>query len=240
MGGLQRWVDDYEVLVINDTRVIPHFSNMWRRGVTGEIRVAARAAGVRHRRFPQYLHTRRELIFPEEPKAFRELEDANSRCADAIQYGVNLLLSESDQPILILDADMIPVAPFYWKNWLKRYPIWGVPENKGPGIDYLWNGIILVDPAQVNAMDRFNIDCGQLDGVPVDVGGMLHEFLRANEGRVGTISRLYDWIDGFELCGDIFAHLRGGGNWQVFDQDEAQERVNRFIRVTRDYDRSSS
>ncbi len=246
----------YELTVVNDAKRDEHFSNMWERGKEQEIHDAAMRLGVKgYMRFPPAWHTDRRQVFPNEPDEFCEVENANTRCADAVQFGVNHLLAESDEPLLILDADMIPYRELEPLPMLEQYPVWGVPQTRGR-FRYLWNGLILIDPKRAGAMDLFNLDCAHIDGTPVDVGGMLYPFVEANQGQIGvfriasaivlaatTNGQLPEHLRSFfrwdrdtqlnyrisETYGDLFAHLGGGGNWEVREKDEAEERVRRFI-----------
>ena len=247
--------DPYQLVVVNDACEAKHFSNFDQEGMPERIEQAAREVGARHLRFPQRLHRQRELIFPNEPAEWRAYENANTRCADAVQYGVDLLLAESDWPLLILDADMVPYRSVNVGGLLESFPMWGVPQQR-ESIRYLWNGILLVDPRHCAAMDLFNVDCGHLGGVPVDVGGLLYRFVEANEGRIGsfrarsarqwavdgmamlpdTLLEFFRWDaeaqDGFrisETYAGMFAHLGGGGNWEIRPADLAQERLRRFV-----------
>ena len=248
--------DEFELIVVNDACEQEHFSNVWQEGMPERIEWMCQDVGARHIRFPQELHRERERIFPDEPQQWRSFENANTRCADAIQYGANLLLAESDEPLLILDADMVPYHRVAPEALLALYPIWGVPQQRS-NVRYLWNGILLIDPRHAAAMDEFNLDCGHPGGIPVDVGGMLFRFVIANEGRIGTfdICSAQAWLNrgvGIDLpaplaeffrwdCetqttyrisetyGGMFAHLGGGGNWEVRPAEQAQERVRRFV-----------
>jgi len=230
----------------------PHFSNLWQSGVPGEVEAFCVETGVTHLRFPQELHQVRERIFPRVQNEFRTTETANTRCADAIQYGLQHL--RNLEPVLILDADMIPFRPFEPIQLLDEFPLWGVLQNRGP-VSYLWNGIMLYDPSRLN-MGRFNIDCGIVDGVNVDVGGMLHGWLSDNWQSARffrTELVTLDWIhwmdthlplplrDFFEwqirtfpigrpsdIYGEAFVHLGGGGNWEVREASLARERIDRF------------
>ena len=245
----------YELVVVNDAKDEPHFSNMWQAGKAAEIAAAASEVGARHVRFPQEWHTDRRRVFPDEPAEWADVENANTRCADAVQYGVDLLLGESDEPFLILDADMVPFKTFDPSFLLETLPVWGVPQTRS-GVVYLWNGLILVDPEQANAMSLFNLDCVRNDAMELDVGGMLYPFVAANKDRIGSfaitsaeahvegiVSFLPEDLFSFfcwdviaqgeyrlsETYGEWFAHLGGGGNWEVRDQGEALERVRRFV-----------
>ncbi len=247
---------EYELTVVNDAKDEPHFSNMWQTGKSAEIEQACEAVGARHVRFPQEWHTDRRRVFPDEPAESAGIENANTRCADAVQYGVNLLLGESHDPLLILDADMVPYRTFDPFQLFEIHPVWGVPQNRG-GIIYLWNGLLLVNPREARGMGLFNLDCAHVDGTPLDVGGMLYLFLKANQGDFGSVGiraarvhavsdngRLPDSLREFfrwdtevqrdhyrasETYGEWFAHLGGGGNWEVREQEDAVERVRRFV-----------
>lgn len=245
----------YELTVVNDAKDDEHFSNMWQTGKAAEIEHAAAQVGARHVRFPQEWHTDRRQVFPDEPDESCAVENANTRCADAVQYGVDLVLSESYEPLLILDADMVPYRRFNPRLLLDDHPVVGVPQTRS-GVVYLWNGLILVDPKRVFRMDLFNLDCVRDATMELDVGGMLYMFVAANTGKVGSfiitpaaahiatsatslpeqLDQFFRWDVGTqgeyrasETYGDWFAHLGGGGNWEVRDQDEALERVRRFV-----------
>jgi hypothetical protein len=251
--------DDWDFIVVNDAKEDEHFSNNWERGKAEEIEAAARDIDAIHHRFPQEWHTDRRHVFPDEPDEFVDIENANTRCADAVQYGVNLLLGENvADPILILDADMVPYRAVDPATLLRVHPVWGVRQTRG-GIVYLWNGLILVDPDRALAMNLFNLDCAHIDGTPCDVGGMLYRFVQANQHDMGGFDicsavahiamtdgslppRLWDFFkwdcdaqyDHYrisETYGNVFAHLGGGGNWEVRDKDEADERLRRFIKA---------
>lgn len=251
----------YELLVVNDARPFPHFSNLWTAGMPDRIRRVARSVGAKHIRLPQRLHANRELIFPDEPERFRQLDDANSRCADAVQFGVNAALEAGDDPIMLIDADIAPFQTFNPYQYLDKRPVWGVPQNRG-GYHYLWNGLILIDPTHALAMDKFNLDCGAINGVGVDVGGMLYEFVRENDFYVGEFHAVsagnwcfesdpglplpdsiiqfmrWDCVEstGFrisEVYCNALLHMRAGGNWDLRPTEYAQERITRYAAALR-------
>ncbi len=152
---------------------------------------------------------------------------------------------------------MVPFAPFDVASKLAAKPLWGVEQQRDNDVTYLWNGLLLIDPKRVNRLDLFNLDCGQVNGQPVDVGGQLHWFLRENEGNLGSFGHFYSAEHWAEMQGALppklaafmqwsldnrsdewsvpetyagcFAHLRAGGNWEVRQRDEAEERMERFI-----------
>ena len=248
-------VGEYELVVVNDAKDEEHFSNMWATGKATEIEQAVERVGARHLRFPQEWHDERWHLFPYQPRETDDVQNANTRCADAVQYGVNVLLGESYEPLLILDADMVPYRAVEAEELLGIKAIWGVPQNRD-GIIYLWNGLLLVDPEKARGMELFDLNCAHIGETPCDVGGMLYRFLKANDGgfgsfgimsaRVHTFSNNSNLPDGLrdffawdsgeqgkhrisETYGNVFAHLGGGGNWEVRDKDEAEERVRRFI-----------
>jgi hypothetical protein len=108
-------------------------------------------------------------------------------------------------------------------------------------------------------MDLFNVDCGNIDGAPLDVGGMLYRFLDANPGKTGTFYRRFgerwvhqndttngmpekvvefiNWDSRFsanygrqaETYNDCFLHLGAGGNWELRGQAHMTERIKRFV-----------
>lgn len=254
--ALQAFLPPHRLVVVNDAYETEHFSNAWNRDMPAQIKRVCWEKRLTHYRFPQKYHYQRTRIF-NDPQDRPESPNANTRCADAIQYGVNKLLKQSMAPILILDADMVPFKPFDVAARLKEKPLWGVEQDRPNGVRYLWNGLLLIDPKRVNRLDLFNLDCGTVNGEPVDVGGQLHWFLRENEGLLGSFGHFYSaehWeemqdslppkIVAFmqwsldnrtkevsvpETYAGVFAHLRAGGNWEVRAQHEAEERMTRFL-----------
>ena len=171
--ALDTFLPPHKLHVVNDAYEDEHFSNVWTRGMPEKIELHCWAMGARHYRFPQRLHYQRTKIF-KNPQDRPESPNANTRCADAIQYGVNKLLRQSLQPILILDADMVPYKFFNVAERLAEKPLWGVEQWREGNVRYLWNGLLLIDPKRVNRLDLFNLDCGTVNEQPVDVGGQLH------------------------------------------------------------------
>lgn len=253
--ALQEFLPPHRLVVVNDAYEAEHFSNHWDSRIAVEIRIAAIDVGATYLRFPQRHHFNRSRVFP--GAEFYDNPNANTRCADAIQYGVNKLLKQSLAPILILDADMVPYKPFDVAARLKEKPLWGVEQDRPNDVRYLWNGLLLIDPKRVNRLDLFNLDCGTVNGEPVDVGGQLHWFLRENEGKLGSFGHFYSAEHWAEMQDDLppklaafmqwsldnrtkevsvpetyagcLAHLRAGGNWEVRQVDEASERMERFL-----------
>jgi hypothetical protein len=254
--ALQEFLPPHRLIVVNDAYEEEHFSNVWTPGMPDRIKKAARDSWAVHYRLPQQYHYQRTKIFAD-PQDRPESPNANTRCADAIQYGVNKLLKQSLAPILILDADMVPYKPFDVAERLREKPLWGVEQCRDHSVSYLWNGLLLIDPKRVNRLDLFNLDCGTVNGEPVDVGGQLHWFLLHNRENLGSFGHFYSaehWAemqDGLppklaafmqwsldnrskewsvpETYCETFAHLRAGGNWEVRHEHEASERMERFL-----------
>lgn len=254
--ALQAFLPPHRLIVVNDAYDDEHFSNVWSRDMPRLLRRACDENGITHLRFPQKYHYARTRIFAD-PQDRPESPNANTRCADAIQYGVNKLLKQSLAPILVIDADMVPYKPFDVVGRLKEKPLWGVEQHRPGDVRYLWNGLLLIDPKRVNRLDLFNLDCGTVNGEPVDVGGQLHWFLQHNRDHLGSFGHFYSaehWAemqDGLppklaafmqwsldnrtkdcsvpETYADCLAHLRAGGNWEVRPQDQASERMERFL-----------
>ncbi len=220
----QKWLGEHQLTVVNDAENKPTFTNLWVAEMPKQIRQVSKEVGAEHIRFPQRLHQRRHMVFPNEPRYLRRLETANTRCADAVQYGITHLLKQSGEPILVLDADIAPIKQIDCRLLLKQKPIWGIGQNRGP-IHYLWNGLLLFHPDKAKRMELFNVDCGCPGGTPVDVGGMLYLWLAANNGNIGYFAR--DTGGDWELYADTFLHLRGGGNWEY--RTDAVARTDRFI-----------
>lgn len=259
--ALHEYLPPHRLYVVNDAYEAQHFSNHWTHDMPDAIQNACQEVGAVHWRFPDRWHFCRWMVFPgteySPPAEFQENPNANTRCADATQYGIDRLLKLSSDPILLLDADMIPYRPFDVEALLAEHPIWRVSQSRPNQVEYAWNGLFMVDPRRVNRLDLLNFDCGTVNGERVDVGGQLHWWLLENQGLVGDFGHFHSadhWAemqDGLprplyefmmwsldhrinelsvpETYADSFAHLRAGGNWEVRDAGVAQERLDRFI-----------
>ncbi len=155
-------LDEYEFVVFNDS---PD-ANMEK-----EIANKCASLGIKCIRIPQEIHTRPYLYrFPGE-----QYPNACTRCADVVQYSLDILGFNHNGLVMIIDSDMFLIKKFGAKDFMKDYCIAGVKQSRGH-VNYLWNGLVLLDMSSLPEKRTLNFNCGIIDNQPLDVGGYLYEY----------------------------------------------------------------
>lgn len=178
------------VTVVDDARTRRHFSNSGEARLSGRIREIVAGAGAQYERFPQSLHFRRRSLFPE--SRWWWSRDASLRTADAIQYGLTGIPSTSQ--VLILDADMVPIAPFDAQSYFDRSAVWFLPQQRETPfgqITYPWNGIFFVDQERTSPEGHMNWDCDIVEGVGLDTGGAMRSWLGRHLTTASALTGLH-------------------------------------------------
>jgi hypothetical protein len=161
--------DEYEFVVFNDANTAE---------IAQEIDVFCRINNIRCIRVEQSIHDRPYL--PRFPG-----EDNNHpciRCANVVQYSLDVLGFEHEGPVVIIDSDMFLIKPISFLNYLKDYALVAVPQSRScygedPVVNYIWNGIVMFNMPCLPERRAINFNCGQVEGVATDVGGYMHYYL---------------------------------------------------------------
>ncbi len=106
------------------------------------------------------------------------------RCADVVQYSLQVLGFDYPGIVAIIDSDMFLIKPLTITEFLKEYDLFGTsqyrPEGPNPVVKYIWNGLVFMDMRTLPDKKSMNWDCGRVLGHPVDVGGQMHHYLKNN------------------------------------------------------------
>jgi hypothetical protein len=178
---------DYEYIVFDDSRDHEHLT-AYNKIQTNDIKNICNKLNINYIRIPQDLHKNRDIVIP--GHFFKEDDHPVSRCALAVQYGMNYLIKNySDCYIFLIDSDMFFIEKFIINNFIKEYDLIGISQGR-KDIVYLWNGIFIANLNKVNLLE-FNWDAGsvyKLDNnnkkietkIDVDVGGHNYYYLKTN------------------------------------------------------------
>ncbi len=142
--------------------------------------------GIRSIRIPQSIHRA--------PYLFRlPGEDYNHpcvRCANVVQYSLDTVGFKHDGLVMIIDSDMFLIEQFSLQEYLSNYDLAGVPQSR-QHVNYLWNGLLFFNMNSLPDKTSLNFNCGQVDGIPVDVGGHTYDYLSTHpETRVKLIGHM--------------------------------------------------
>lgn len=159
--------------------------------------------------------------------------NANVACAYPLCWAWEHVISKEQQPIAVFDSDLFMVQPISLLEALRGYDICGIPQHRpspdGGVIKYLWNAFFMVNLPSIPEPKNLNWYCGQVHGVPVDVGGQTSQYLNAHpEVRVSELlshHSLAENIDEFYVGGSTLLHYRSGSNWNNMTSDYHQEKT---------------
>lgn len=105
------------------------------------------------------------------------------RCANVVQYSLDILGFDHDDLVMIIDSDMFLVNEFSVREYLKNHDIAALPQcrsNEQEKIDYIWNGLIFFNMATLPHKRTLNFNCGWVNGALTDVGGYTYYYFKNN------------------------------------------------------------
>ena len=160
--------DDYQFVVFNDGRS---------GEMAHEIKSMCKSLGLRCVRIPQEIHDRAYL----KRESHESFNNANTRCANVVQYSLNTMGFEHDGLVMIIDSDMFLVKDFSVETYLKGSAMAGVRQSNGH-VYFFWNGLVFFNMNALPDKTSINFNCGTVDGKPTDVGGYLYYYLKEHPG----------------------------------------------------------
>lgn len=170
----------FRFIAVVDTPVAESPWNLWNKGLRKAAIEKAREFCDHVILMPEELHNNRKVLFPN--TKVNSAKYSNERAADTLQYAYNLEIVDSNDTCLILDSDMFPVREFNVQKDLNEKSIRGVHQTRKAKfrsrVNYLWNGILQLQPNLMEFGDQFSFDCGRINGAKVDTGGHTHYWLK--------------------------------------------------------------
>jgi hypothetical protein len=169
--------EKYELVAFVDTPTKPSrlnfFNSNLRKVVIEEVsRLADRCIVV-----PEEAHKFRQELFGQKTES---AINPVTRCADILQLMWIQEMIDSTEPIIVLDSDMFPFKEFSSKNFGVDKYLCAVPQarrNDFSEVNYFWNGLLFMKPNLIPNPQLWSFDCGQIEGLNVDVGGQLHHWI---------------------------------------------------------------
>lgn len=170
--------DEYEFVVFNDARN-PQFRQ--------QIYDVCKELGLRCIGIPQEIHDRPYLKrLPRE-----DFNHSCCRCANVVQYSLNELGFFHDDIVAIVDSDLFLIKPFSIREYMKGYALAGLDQER-KHVHYIWNGLVFFDMPNLPDKNKLDFNCGEVDGIPVDVGGQTYHYLKKHrEVRVRYVNEFY-------------------------------------------------
>lgn len=126
-----------------------------------------------------------------------------------------IIMRDMPECACIIDSDMFLLKPFDVGAFMGDSAIAGVPQSR-LHVHYLWTGLIFFRPALLPEPRTIKLRCSNIDGQPVDVGGELHHYFKAQpeitplEMSQREIGDPQYWM---QLVADAWLHYRCGSNW---------------------------
>lgn len=234
--------DDYEFVVFNDAP---------KEAMCQQINDTCAKLDISCVRIPQTVHTAPYL--PREKND--DFQNPAVRCANVVQYSLDVLGFNHDGLVMIIDADMFLIKPFSIAEYFKDFQLAGVPQKR-EHINYIWNGLVIFNMNTIPDKSSINFNCKKVEGVAVDVGGGLHPYFKAHpELKFNPIGNEYinQWTElssrqekheevrllynmqpnNIEfLLNYSFLHYRSGGNWDKRSNEYHENKtkiLNEFV-----------
>lgn len=158
--------DPYEFVVFNDARDYE---------IRSQIKQLCKKLQLRCIEIPQEIHDRPYL----QRYPYEDPNNACARCANVVQYSLDVLGFQHDGLVAIIDSDMFLVQDFSIAEYMQNYDIAGVPQSRG-NVLYLWNGLVFFNMNSLPNKKSINFNCGVIEGNPTDVGGHLYYYFKQN------------------------------------------------------------
>jgi hypothetical protein len=171
--------DDWEYIVVNDAVNEPIIYNLLESNMREIISTTCKELGVQCLEFPQDLHSERDKIFPT-LQFFGD--NPSTRASDVYQWTLQHSL-DFDGFVVILDGDMFFIQDVSLTGKMGSMHIAFLPQVR-QGIEYPWLNLVGFYPKLTPNIQDFSYDCGTVNGVALDSGGLCYHYLQANKEKL--------------------------------------------------------
>lgn len=205
--------DEYEFIVFNDAR---------EPSIRKQIHAVCQSLDITCIEIPQDIHDRPYLFrLPEE-----DFNHSCVRCANVVQYSLNIAGFKHNGIVAIIDSDMFLVKNFSINEYIKNYDIVGI-QAPNRSIQHLWNGIVFFNMNTLPNKETINFNCGRINNAPVDVGGYTYYYFEKYP-HIKVLYADHIYINGDEEYNDAtFCNQFGTENYALLcDNCKSTQRLN--------------
>lgn len=252
-----------QILVVDDSRRWPHYSNQGQWNTPSRIEQICELHGAQYCRVPQRVHVYRRLQFPNTHRTWGA--GPSLRTADSLQFAWSKLRESPQTLIMILDSDMVPIQRISLEELLNGHSVAYLPQSRSSAkgeVTYPWPGFFIVNTHLSHDWQGMVWDCASANGVSLDTGGALWEWLQVHQATSRRVKGLHSdhwewrqdapWLDrslwpfleydarsngGKQFC-ELFEgsllHLRAGSNWMRQEPHKFTQRSELFISSLRE------
>ena len=196
---------------------------------------------IKHITFHPGLHTDRTILLPE--TQLPGDTNASARASDVVQFMLHIFRTHKGYT-LMLDSDCVVVNPLVPAQILSSdFTYAGPPqtrwsEKRQKHLDYVWIVVILFDMANFPNPELMNLDCGWIDGVRMDTGGMWNTYIEKTNNIpralkedytdpiMQEIKEKYPRVECFE---NQFLHFHNGSQWENITDEQHAELVKGWL-----------
>jgi len=177
------------------------------------------------------------------------------RCANVVQYSLDILGFDHDDIVVIIDSDMFLIRPFSVVDFMNNCDMAGVRQSRSY-IEYFWNGLVFFNMPTLQERRSISFNCSSINGIGLDVGGETYHYFQSHPDlklkhidcmylketheispRERSDPNLLFLLDqkpnNIEFLIDYsFFHYRGGGNWDHKSKEYHSQKttiLNTFI-----------
>jgi hypothetical protein len=205
INAIRKFLPRSEITVVIDQRYFPLHSERSGYKLRRKMIQTSRKLADNTLPFNQLHHMNRKRLFPNTHTTYSR--NPSSRHADCLQQGTQYIMSKNQNPILILDEDMIPFT------WVSPEDLFGtgakilfLPQERVVGkvkIKYPWPGLFFFDPRSTVENISISWDTEKIYGINLDTGGGMHYWFRQNSKLakeiVGLSSGCWNYSDYLEI-----------------------------------------
>lgn len=102
------------------------------------------------------------------------------RCAQAIQYALDVQAKKSSDLTVLIDSDVFLVKPFSFEEYANGYDCAGVIQTKKT-LRYIKNGIAIFDFSRISYSPELNFFPARIENIPLGIGGHMYYFFKNNK-----------------------------------------------------------
>lgn len=192
--------DDFEYIVFNNER--PGGDGGYDESKIDFIREECDRLGIQHIRVE--LDETLQVLNGNKMFEGQSYVNGNTACAYSFTWGWKNFVSKNDCISVLIDSDMFFIKDISICDIMEGYNFAFVPSYRYKknqyeeiAFKYPWNGFVIADTPNMPNPDKISWGDGWIDGLSVDVGGEVRDYLEKYESELKI-----NYIDQWGLCED--------------------------------------